>query len=87
MACIEKEQPCVVSDNVGCHPDLVLPEKTGYVFDTGSLEGLTTALARGIELAGSNEVRDVCRAKAHEYSTAAAAAGIVSAVNDAVAAA
>jgi glycosyltransferase involved in cell wall biosynthesis len=34
----------VVSDQVGCGPDLVQPGENGYVFKTGDIEGLRQAL-------------------------------------------
>ena len=39
--------PAVVSDRVGCHPDLVAPGKTGTVFPCGDVAALADAL-RGI---------------------------------------
>lgn len=36
--------PIVVSDEVGCGPDLVIQAETGYVFEVGNIEALATAL-------------------------------------------
>ena len=47
MAC---SRPCLVSDRVGCGPDLVVERKTGLVFPHGNVAALATAmveLARG----------------------------------------
>ena len=32
MACA---RPCIVSDRVGCGPDLVIPQETAYISDRG----------------------------------------------------
>ncbi|MBV9279270.1 MAG: glycosyltransferase family 4 protein, partial [Chloroflexi bacterium] len=39
-------RPCVVSDRVGCGPDLVLPGQTGDVFPMGDVESLARLLTR-----------------------------------------
>jgi glycosyltransferase involved in cell wall biosynthesis len=36
--------PAIVSDQVGCHPDLVIPGKTGWVFPCGDVPGLRQCL-------------------------------------------
>jgi glycosyltransferase involved in cell wall biosynthesis len=45
MAC---GRPCLVSDRVGCGPDLVIARKTGLVFPHGNVAALATAM---VELA------------------------------------
>ncbi len=45
MAC---SRPCLVSDRVGCAPDLVIARKTGLVFPHGNVAALATAM---VELA------------------------------------
>jgi len=74
--------PCVVSDKVGCAPDLVIPGQTGEVFSHTEPMGLHTAMSRGLTLVGNAKVRNQCRAVVEKYSVAAAAAGIVSAYRD-----
>lgn len=37
--------PAIVSDRVGCHPDLVLPGRTGAVFPCGDVGALAASLA------------------------------------------
>src|SRR5439155_13243227 len=32
--------PCIVSDSVGCGPDLIEPSKTGFIFPTGNTGAL-----------------------------------------------
>src|SRR5581483_7456242 len=60
--------PCVVSDAVGCAPDLVVPGRTGERFEADSVGGLEAALERAASLAGRDDVRRWCRAMAAEYS-------------------
>jgi glycosyltransferase involved in cell wall biosynthesis len=43
MAC---GRPAIVSDLVGCQPDLVLPGETGEVFACGDVDSLATAMGR-----------------------------------------
>jgi glycosyltransferase involved in cell wall biosynthesis len=38
-------RPCLVSDHVGCGPDLVLPGETGFVFPLGDVQALAFYLA------------------------------------------
>jgi glycosyltransferase involved in cell wall biosynthesis len=52
--------PCVVSDRVGCAPDLVAPGETGEVFPMGDEAALTSALER---------VRERCRI-GHDWAVA-----------------
>ena len=47
MACA---RPCIVSDRVGCGPDLVIPQETGSIFPLGNVEALANSM---IELAGN----------------------------------
>lgn len=42
----------VVSDQVGCGPDLVQPSVNGYVFKTGDIDGLRQALANIVSHSG-----------------------------------
>lgn len=37
--------PAIVSDQVGCHPDLIMPGKTGWVFSCGDVVNLRQCLA------------------------------------------
>ncbi len=72
--------PCVVSDLVGCGPDLIEPDKTGYVFSAGSIEGLAASLERmrTIRETGHFE-RQWCLSKAGSHSFEAATEGLVAA--------
>jgi glycosyltransferase involved in cell wall biosynthesis len=68
--------PSVVSDAVGCWPDLVEPGVTGEVHETGSPHALATALERALSLTGRAEVRTRCREKVAGYTVERAAEGI-----------
>jgi glycosyltransferase involved in cell wall biosynthesis len=38
--------PCFVSDQVGCGPDMIIPNETGAVFPVGNIEATGTLLAQ-----------------------------------------
>lgn len=61
--------PCIVSNRVGCHSDLIEEGKTGYVFESNSTESLTQKIDAFIEkkLAGYDFKPDVL-AKIEDYS-------------------
>jgi glycosyltransferase involved in cell wall biosynthesis len=42
--------PCIVSDHVGCHPDLILPGRTGWVFPAGDETALAACLREALAL-------------------------------------
>src|SRR5439155_25714157 len=46
-------RPCLVSDRVGCGPDLVVTGKTGFVFPLGDVEAL---IAQMVECAARPEL-------------------------------
>jgi glycosyltransferase involved in cell wall biosynthesis len=68
--------PCLVSEAVGCAPDLIEPGVTGEVFATGSEASLADALVKSLPLTENAEVRVKCREKAGNYSVEKAAEGI-----------
>jgi glycosyltransferase involved in cell wall biosynthesis len=72
--------PCVVSDRVGCAPDLVVAGQTGEVFPMGDLAALAAALesVRRQRKAGF-DFATVCRTRAEKYSFAAATTGLLAA--------
>jgi glycosyltransferase involved in cell wall biosynthesis len=74
--------PSVVTDAVGCAPDLIEEGKTGEIADAGSVESLTAAIVRGIDLTAKREVREACRAKVDSYSVHRAAEGIARAFSE-----
>jgi glycosyltransferase involved in cell wall biosynthesis len=71
--------PCVVSDNVGCAPDLITSGETGEIFAAGSTESLGAALERVIQRVGREETERCCKARVASYSVRAAAEGIAQA--------
>ena len=72
--------PCVVSDGVGCGPDLILPGKTGDTFDVGDAEALAGALSRIRQaMSSGRDFEADCRRVVSGYSFAVATAGLVAA--------
>jgi glycosyltransferase involved in cell wall biosynthesis len=69
--------PIVVSDAVGCAPDLVVDDRTGKVFHLGQVTELAHAIAMLLDHAPSAQE---IRAKSAAYSLDAAANGILTAV-------
>ena len=73
--------PCIVSDQVGCGPDLIAGKGTGEVFPVGDHDALAQAM---VQLAGNAEYRRGCSARAKElikqYSVSSAVEGTVQAV-------
>ncbi|MCW8137912.1 MAG: glycosyltransferase family 4 protein [Planctomycetota bacterium] len=72
--------PCIVSDGVGCGPDMIVPGVTGEVFPAGD----PTALACSIERVrarreSGHDPGPACRLRARAHSVARAAEGIVAA--------
>ena len=71
--------PCVVSDAVGCAPDLIEQGVTGAVFEAGDAAALAVALGRVLPLLNDPAVRARCREVVHAYSVTAAARGLAEA--------
>ena len=72
--------PCIVSDRVGCAPDLISPGETGEVFPIGDVGELQAAIERVRQrIIAGHQYAAVCRAKADECSFAAATAGLLAA--------
>ena len=67
--------PCVVSDTVGCAPDLI-DDATGAVFRRGDVPALAAALAR-IRRKGPQVMRAACEERAHQGTFAHATAGLI----------
>jgi len=74
--------PCVVSEAVGCAPDLVKPGTTGEVFATDSLEQLESALLKMRPLLGDPGLRRQCRERVGGYTIGKAAEGIAKAYGE-----
>lgn len=75
MAC---SIPAIVSDAVGCGPDLIEPGRTGAVFPLGDLDALAAAATDVLALDPA-ETRRRLAEKISRYSPATAAAAIVAA--------
>lgn len=73
--------PCVVSNAVGCAPDLVVPGVTGDVAEAGSVDALRAAIERVLPLVNQDNVRKACRARVEAYTVFHAAKGIAEAYN------
>ena len=68
--------PCVVSDRVGCAPDLVENGDTGEVFSFGE----PAELARAVERVRTGPSRsEACRQRVHNFSFEAATQGLLAA--------
>ncbi len=70
---------CVVSNKVGCAPDLIEPGVTGEIFIAGSVIDLVSVLKKAIEEAGGIQTREKCRQKVEPFSIENAAKGIADA--------
>jgi len=74
-------RPAIVSDQVGCHPDLIAPGHTGDVFPCGDVDALSRTLAswsrapERLALAGEH-----ARAQVHRYSVSRVVDGTLEAV-------
>ncbi|MGB8582330.1 MAG: glycosyltransferase family 4 protein [Candidatus Sulfotelmatobacter sp.] len=75
MACA---RPCIVSDRVGCGPDLVIPQATGSIFPLGDVDALANSM---LELAGSPQrlisMGLEAQSKLRDYSIETAVDGII----------
>ena len=71
--------PAVVSDHVGCGPDLVVAGETGDVHRAGDVPDLQRALERVREAGGRTRMADACRNRVARYDYAAAATGLAAA--------
>ena len=77
--------PCVVSDAVGCAPDLIEDGKTGYCCSAGDASDLAAAIASTLAMSRTERSRSICRTKISRYSVNAAAQGIASAFSQVLA--
>jgi glycosyltransferase involved in cell wall biosynthesis len=71
--------PCIVSDRVGCHPDLIKPGVTGEVCPANDVQGLAQSLQSLLTRVPSASTSEHCRELAARYSVSAAAEGIAKA--------
>lgn len=71
--------PCIVSDAVGCAPDLIQDSSNGAVFEHGNADDLAVAVRRTLPLLKNPAVRSRCREIVEAYSVTSAARGIAAA--------
>jgi hypothetical protein len=72
--------PCIVTDTVGCGPDLIDGELTGRVVPCGDIDALSSAIEQLLTLTASGApVGEACRARAERHSFARATEGLVAA--------
>jgi len=71
--------PAVVSDHVGCGPDLVVPGQTGDVHRAGDAGDLAAALARVRDAGGRTTMANACTTRVARYGFASASTGLVAA--------
>jgi glycosyltransferase involved in cell wall biosynthesis len=74
----------VVSQGVGCGPDLVEPGETGEVCATGDYCSLAEAIQRALRWCTTLEARARCRTRVAGYSVHEAARGIAQAYHRAI---
>jgi glycosyltransferase involved in cell wall biosynthesis len=73
--------PCVVSDAVGCAPDLIVPGQTGDVFEVDSINHLAAVIKASLSLVGDSTIRGYCLDQISRYTVKCAAVGIANAYN------
>jgi glycosyltransferase involved in cell wall biosynthesis len=74
--------PAVVSDGVGCHPDLIGPA-TGRVFRSDSAEDLARALTETLDNLLNDRAAAACRERAGSFSLGSAERGLAEALQQA----
>ena len=73
--------PAIVSDQVGCGPDLVEPDATGFVFPCGDVAALAACLARmASNPASAGAMGERAAERIRAYSAEAAVAGTLHAI-------
>lgn len=76
--------PCVVSDHVGCAPDLVVAGETGEVVALDNVTALARALDRiRTHRSEGHDYAPACRARVARHSYAVATTGLLAACQDA----
>jgi glycosyltransferase involved in cell wall biosynthesis len=75
--------PCVVSDRVGCGPDLVTPGETGEVVPLDNISALAEALDRiRMRQSEGHDFAPACRRRLASHSYSAATVGLLAACQD-----
>lgn len=75
--------PVIVSDRVGCAPDLVVDGETGFSYPSGDVRALAACIGRvAADAALRSRMRGLAAARIEAFSPAAAAAGVVAALQN-----
>jgi glycosyltransferase involved in cell wall biosynthesis len=75
-------KPCLVSDRVGCGPDLIFPGETGDVFPLGDIAALSSLLGSYAERReGLKQMGGKAEHEADRNSIGAAVAGVMNAID------
>jgi glycosyltransferase involved in cell wall biosynthesis len=75
-------KPCLVSDRVGCGPDLIVPGETGDVFPLGDIVALSSLLGSYAERRSDlKEMGAKAEQESSRYSIGAAVEGLMDAIN------
>ena len=75
-------KPCLVSDRVGCGPDLIVPGETGEVFPVGDVAALSSLLGSYAgRRRGLSEMSSKADLEASRFSIHAAIDGVMDAIN------
>ena len=73
--------PVIVSDKVGCHPDLVMPGKTGHVFPYGDAQALSEIMLEFVEHPErAKRMGQIARQHIKAYCVEASVSGILKAL-------
>jgi len=71
--------PAIVSNEVGCAPDLIEVGKTGEVYEMGNIQELVAAIERFIPICRSKEVKKAVAEKSASYSVDRSTDGVLEA--------
>lgn len=74
--------PAIVSDEVGCGPDLIFNGETGYVFPCGDIQALAEKMSDYVKRHHSGGMGDAARKIVSGYSVENAADGILCALEE-----
>ena len=72
--------PAIVSDRVGCGPDLVRPHETGFIFPCGDTSSLAKAIYPMMTESLASSIGQSARTHVARYSVESAASAVVQAV-------
>jgi len=73
--------PAIVSDRVGCGPDLIMPGETGAVYPMGNIQKLSDAIENFMPLLNSKEISAAVKQKINKYSIECGKNGILEAAH------